>query len=165
MKELADVWNSVLGGLSFYSEQWVFVSAVLECRFCCVFTVWLLFDCYPAVSWSAALGQVTGLLRWKSNQANPLRSLTILSAGALHRRPSATHTAHATHTYNELFERYGDGHMHINQLTSCELGADCRGPSAPQKTLDRFQDCKMLLTLHSGFSAEVTEMNFPLGGQ
>lgn len=51
------------------------------------------------------LGQVTGLLRWKSNQANPLRSLAILSAAALYRRPSVTHTAPTAHAHNELFER------------------------------------------------------------
>ncbi|KAL7388589.1 hypothetical protein ABVT39_016977 [Epinephelus coioides] len=52
------------------------------------------------------LSQVTGLLQRKSNQANPLRSLTILSAAAVHHQPSVTHTAHATHTYNELFDSY-----------------------------------------------------------
>lgn len=39
------------------------------------------------------LGQVTGLLRRKSNQANPPRSLAIFSATAQHRQPSVTHTA------------------------------------------------------------------------
>lgn len=112
----------------------MFVSAVRKCRFCCIFAVWLLSDCYPAVLQSSTLGQVTGLLQWKSNQANPLRSLTILSAAALHCIPSATHTAHATHAYNELFDRYGDGHMHINHLTSCELGTDIQGLGAKRNT-------------------------------
>lgn len=87
----------------------------------------LLSDCYPAVFQNAMLGQVTRLLQRKSNQANPLQSFAILSDVALHRQPSVTHTAHATHTYNELFDRYGDGHMYINHLTSCELGKDIRG--------------------------------------
>ena len=117
-----------------YSGQWVFVSAVPECRFHCILTAWLLFDCSPAVFPSATLSQVTGLLQRKSNQANPPRSLTILSAGAPHRRASVTHTAHATHTYKELFDRYGDGHMHINHLTSCALGTDFKGIIAKRNT-------------------------------
>lgn len=80
------------------------------------------------------LSQVTGLLQRKSNQANPLRSHTILSAAVVHRQPSVTHTALATHTDNELSDSYGDGHMQINHLTSSELGTDVGGLSAKRNT-------------------------------
>lgn len=39
--------------------------------------------------------QVMGLLRRKSNKANPLQSLAILSAVARHQQPSVTNTVHA----------------------------------------------------------------------
>lgn len=36
--------------------------------------------------------------------------------------PSVTHNANATVTNNELCNRYGDGYVFINHLTSCEFG-------------------------------------------
>lgn len=113
--------------------QWMLMSAALESRLCCIFTVWLLPDCYPAVFQNTTLCQVIGLPQRKSSQANPLRSLPILSATALHQQPSVTHTAKATHTYNELFQRYRDGHMHISPLLNLGLMS---GGLMPQETLD-----------------------------
>lgn len=160
-------WAWLWGSLFLYSVQWMFASAVRKCKFCCIFTVWLLSDCNPAVFQSTLLGQVTGLLQRKSNQANPQRSLTILSVAALLRQPSVTHTAHATRTYNELFDRYGDGHMHINHLTSCELGTDISELSAKAKHWipSSYEDDAVQLTLHSDLAVEVAEMNLPLGDQ
>ncbi len=88
----------------------------VKCRFCCIFTVWLLSDCYPAVLQSTVLGQVTGLLQRKSNQANPVRSLTILSSAARHRRPPVTHTERATHTLT--MNSLSDMEMDTSTITS-----------------------------------------------
>lgn len=83
-----DYQSSVL-----YFAQCMFMSAVHKCNL-------LFLHKPPAVCCLIAtlLGQVTGVLQRKSNQANPPRSLTILSAATLYCQPSVTHTPHMPHT-------------------------------------------------------------------
>lgn len=141
-------------------------SAMPECKFCCIFTVWLLSDCYPAVFQSAMLCQVTSLLQWKSNQANPLRSHSILSAAALHRQPSVTHAANVTHTHSELRDKYRDGQIHINHLLwTWHTHWGARGLGAKHGISSSYNGHTVWLTLHSDLSMEVTEMNFSLKDQ
>lgn len=86
----------------------------------CIFTVFVLSNCYHAV-FRRAPCWVTRLLRMEIQSGQS----TAILYNPLSRQPSVIHTVHSTHTLNP--DRYGDGDLHVNRLTSSELSTHMFG--------------------------------------
>lgn len=135
IKELADIWNMVFGSLAFlYPCSGYLYLQCLDADFagyspchCCLIAT---LPSSRAPCWA----------RWQDScNRNPIRPILCDPSQSSQpppqrRQPRVTHTAHATRAYNRLFDRYGDGHTHINHLTLRELGTKVGVASAKWDT-------------------------------